>query len=60
MTKVFIGELGSKWWYKNSNHHRLNGPAITRINGQSEYWINGRELSEYEHMFLTIMEIEND
>ena len=43
---------GYKAWYNYGNRHRVNGPAIRRHNGSVEYWINGKQLSEYEIMFI--------
>lgn len=75
MISLLIQIYGSKWWYKNDQIHRTNGPANIYSDGQQtwylrhqrhrtsgpaviysdgtvEYWINGRELSDYELMFL--------
>ena len=39
-------------WYKYGKWHRTDGPARILDNGLVEYWINGKELSEYELMFM--------
>ena len=37
---------GDKWWYKNGNLHREDGPAIEDKNGDKEWWINGNRHRE--------------
>ena len=43
---------GYEAWYNYGNRHRVNGPAVIYSSGQVEYWFNGKELSEYEIMFM--------
>lgn len=43
---------GHQSWYNRGKWHRLDGPAIKWPDGTYEYWINGQEVTEYEHMFL--------
>lgn len=43
---------GFQCWFWDGLKHRTDGPAIIRSNGHVEYWINGKELSEYEIMFI--------
>lgn len=43
---------GTQSWYYNDKRHRTDGPAVTHATGQVEYWVNGRQLSEYEMMFI--------
>lgn len=40
-------------WYKNGKRHRLDGPAFISADGTFEFRIEGREISEYELMFLS-------
>ena len=40
-TGIVEWENGDKYWYKNGNFHREDGPAIERANGSKEWWING-------------------
>ncbi len=40
------GLLNYKAWYKNGLLHREDGPAIQYPNGDKEYWVNGKKLSE--------------
>lgn len=50
---------GYKAWYINDQRHRLGGPAIIYHDksGIDEFWINGHQVTEYEHMFLTAQEL---
>ena len=52
MISILISEYGTKNYYQDDNRHRVIGPAVTYSSGQVEYWINGKELSEYEIMFI--------
>jgi hypothetical protein len=37
----------SKHWYKNGLIHRGNDkPAIERLNGEKEWWVNGRFIKQ--------------
>jgi len=38
----------SESWYKHGKLHRLDGPAIERKDGSTEYWIDGVHLTEEE------------
>ena len=49
----FNRSYGSYAWYNHGKRHRLGGPACIWATGQVEYWINGNQVTEYEHMFLT-------
>ena len=33
---------GTKWWYQNGKHHRLDGPAIEYSNGDKFWFQNGK------------------
>ena len=35
---------GTKFWCQHGKYHRLTGPAIKYLNGDVEYWIEGRRL----------------
>ena len=43
---------GDRAWYNQGQLHRTDGPARILEDGQVEYWINGKQVSEYEVMFL--------
>ena len=43
---------GYQAWHNYGKLHRTDGPAVTYSSGQVEYWINGKQLSEYEIMFM--------
>ena len=43
-------------WWVNNDLHRLDGPARIWSDGTHEFWINGHQVTEYEHMFLTAQE----
>ena len=54
MIYLVIQLYGHKRWYRNNNQrHRLNGPAAVYIDGSMEYWVNGKEVTEYEIMFIS-------
>ena len=44
---------GHTEWFKNGQLHRTDGPAIIDLNGCGEYWMYGKQLSEYEMMFIS-------
>ncbi len=39
---------GDKWWYKNGNLHREDGPAIEWSNGTKYWYLEGQEYSKKE------------
>ena len=43
---------GTKEWRLNGERHREDGPAVW-FYGHKEYWLNGKEVTEEEHMRLT-------
>ena len=43
-----INEKGDKYWYHNGRCHRTTGPAIEYANGNKEYWVNDRQLTQDE------------
>ena len=48
-----ISDLRGFWsWYQGGYCHSLTGPAVQQSNGRVEYWVNGQQVSEYEHMFI--------
>ena len=47
------GVAGHRAWYRHGILHRIDGPAIIIPNGTNQYWVDGKQLSEYEQMFLT-------
>lgn len=44
--KYFTGitetKSGTKSWYVNGKHHRLDGPAYEYHSGRKEWWVNGK------------------
>lgn len=68
--EVSIFNDGSKFWISNKwvpvfnvwipVLHRASGPAITESSGTVEYWINGKEISAYEQLFLSNLEAIHD
>jgi hypothetical protein len=44
---------GSREWYRSGLRHREEGPAVEAANGTSEWWFQGRPMSEEEHRVLT-------
>jgi hypothetical protein len=41
-----IDRVGNKYWYKDDNLHREDGPAIEMKNSRKEWWINGQRHRE--------------
>jgi hypothetical protein len=39
---LHIDSDGTKRWYKDDKHHRLDGPAIERVDGIKEWWVDGK------------------
>lgn len=50
---------GDKYWLSNGLLHREDGPAVIRSNGDVEYWINGKQMSDGEYLKLTGAEEED-
>jgi len=51
---------GSKSWWVDGKLHRLDGPAIERLEdhtgpGHKEWWVNGQHVMEVEHNLLRDM-----
>jgi hypothetical protein len=42
LAKIFSD--GTKYWYKNGELHREDGPAIKYPNGYTERWLNGKKI----------------
>ena len=60
--KVKVYEDGTKVWYLNGVRHREDGPAIERVSGINEWYLNGNSVTENDVMTpvkeLTVAEIE--
>lgn len=41
---VEIAKDGSKFYYKNNNLHRVDGPAIEYSDQDKEWWYNGKRM----------------
>ena len=39
-------------YWVNNRRHRIDGPAIIIPNGTNQYWVDGKQVSEYEQMFI--------
>jgi hypothetical protein len=37
---------GDQFWGVNGKRHRTNGPAVIRLNGDHEWWVNGRDITQ--------------
>jgi len=37
-----------RWYNKNGELHREDGPAIELVNGHKEYWVNGESYCSLE------------
>lgn len=44
---------GAREWYRKGLRHRDNGPAVELADGSSEWWFEGRRVSEGEYRTLT-------
>ena len=42
----------ANFWYHFGKQHRLNGPAVERLNGNNEYWIYNKLVTKEEHDLL--------
>jgi len=40
---------GTIEYYQNGRLHNLSGPAVSKKEGDSEYWIDGRQVSKIDH-----------
>ena len=49
---IHVSDIGTKFYRLNSKRHRLDGPAIERLDGQHEWFINGKQVTELEHKLL--------
>lgn len=47
-------------WIVDGKYHNLNGPAVVFADNTGEFWINGQQVSEYEHMFIITVGTNND
>ena len=56
MVRVYISEWGSKFWFLNDDWHRSNGPTIAWADGENRWYRYGREVTEFEHMMLSVQE----
>ena len=39
---VRVWPNGDKYWYRNDQLHREDGPAVERADGDKEWWLNGQ------------------
>ena len=52
LVKLVISYQGCKCWYSFYSCHRTNGPAVIYPDGTVEWYLDGRRISEYEHMMI--------
>ena len=45
---VKVDNNGNKRWYSNGKLHREDGPAIECADGDKEWWINGKHVTEQD------------
>ena len=43
---------GVKYWYKNGRLHREKGPAIVNLDGENEYFLNGKLYTFHEWLSM--------
>ena len=48
---IYLNNQYQAWW-QHGQLHRTDGPARIHIDGSVEYWIKGKQVSEYELMFI--------
>jgi len=41
-TGILLTKYGHKYWFRNGEHHRTDGPAIEYHNGEKEWLQNGK------------------
>jgi len=51
-----IDEFGNKMWYSKGYLHRLDGPAVHYANGDKQWYLNGKWLTEEEHRWATVLD----
>jgi hypothetical protein len=50
---------GGKFWYKNGKSHRNDGPAVEYLEGNKEYWYNGKQFNcKTTEEFLRLIKLE--
>lgn len=54
MSMYIQNRNGDKNWYLNYRRHRLDGPAVERVNGSKEWWVNGICVSKSELVTLVV------
>lgn len=45
-----VDAFGNGFWYKDNLLHREDGPAIEALEGDDEWYLNGKQVSEEEVM----------
>lgn len=56
-----IDDQETKFWFKNSKRHRINGPAVEYLNGDKLWYINNIHLTEEQHLWkTTLMKINKE
>ena len=40
---------GEKFWYLNGKLHRKDGPAVELVDGGTEYYINGKHITQLDN-----------
>ena len=53
-----IRDNGTKKWCVNGKYHRLDGPAVMLFQGETQFWIDGRNFSQ-ENYWKHPMVIKN-
>jgi hypothetical protein len=49
-TGCLIDQHNNKYWYKNGQWHREDGPAVEHANGSKMWCLNGKWFPEQEHL----------
>lgn len=50
---AFLANDYKEWWI-NNNLHRLDGPAVERLDGAKQWWVNGNCVSEQDFPSIVI------
>jgi len=49
---------GNKFWFYKGKRHRLNGPAVERVNGDNYYYINNEHFKTFEEYKEAVVQIK--
>ena len=57
---LVIDKYGDKWWYKDDELHRTDGPAVERAGGWKDWFLNDQFLGHGDFGFWALWDRLND